>query len=790
VVKAIDRKLLRDLRHMGGQVLTIALVTACGIASYVTLQSTWSSLETSKVTYYIRYRFGDVFARLKRAPEAVRQELERIPGVAEVYTRITENVTLPLADLPQPPLAEVVSLPSGGQPPLGRLYVQAGRLPEPGRADEAVLLTKFAERYGLAPGDTLPAVINGELRRLRIVGLATSPEFVYPIPPGGAAGVDDYRFAVLWMDRRAIDPAFQMEGAFNDVVLRVEPGASERQVLGEVDRILDRYGGFAAVGRARHPSNDILEQEMGQLRTWATIVPLIFLGVSAFLVNVVLSRLVQLQRPEIASLKALGYRDLEIGLHYLKLVTVVVFLGAALGIGVGAWLGRELTGLYADIFRFPLAVYRLGLRIPLIGTALSFAAAAAGAVGTVRRIALLPPAEAMRPPAPAVYHPLLVERLGIPQLIPPAARMIARELERRPARTILSVLGVATGLATLVVGRFSADAFNYLLDVQFSQVSREDLTVAFREPVPQRAVDGLAHLPGVWRAEGIRAVPVRIEVGSRYREVPLVGLPDGAQLRQVVSRGTHHPIPLPADGIVLTKTLADRLGTGPGDSVMVRVLEGDWKTYRVLVAGLVDELIGLQGYMRLPALSRMLDEVPIVSVGLLGVDRASERDVIRRLNDMPGVLSVTSRVATIAQLRRQSGRSMTVITLVLTIFASTIAVGVVYNNARVALSSRSRDFASLRVLGFTRGEISRTLLGELGIQVLLAVPVGLALGTWLTSLILSTAHPERYRFPLVVSSATYAFAVLVILAASAVSGLLVRRQLDRLDLIGVLKTRE
>jgi putative ABC transport system permease protein len=396
----------------------------------------------------------------------------------------------------------------------------------------------------------------------------------------------------------------------------------------------------------------------------------------------------------------------------------------------------------------------------------------------------------MRPPAPAVYRPLLVERLGIPQVISPAGRMIVRELERRPLRTVLSVVAVATGLATLVVGQFSGDAFDYLLDMQFSRVTRDDLTVTLRNPVPQRALDGLAHIPGVWRAEGIRAVPVRLEAGPRYREVPVVGLPDGAELRRVVGRATGQPVPLPPDGLLLTKTLAEVLGLAAGDSVAVRLLEGERRTYRVPVAGLVDELIGLQGYMRLPALSRLVGEAPTISAALLGVDRGRERNVIGRLNDMPGVLSVTSHAATVTQLRKQSGQSMAVITLVLTIFAATITVGVVYNNARVALSMRSRDFASLRVLGFTRAEISRTLLSELAAEVLLAIPVGLLLGTWLTSWVLSQAHPERYRFPLVVSPRTYAFAVLVVLASSAVSGLLVRRQLDHLDLIGVLKTRE
>jgi putative ABC transport system permease protein len=421
---------------------------------------------------------------------------------------------------------------------------------------------------------------------------------------------------------------------------------------------------------------------------------------------------------------------------------------------------------------------------------LSFGSAAVGAVGTVRRIALLPPAEAMRPPAPGIYRPLLVERLGLQRLIAPAALMVVRELERRPLRTLLSVVGIATGLATLIVGQFSGDAFEYLLDVQFSRVMREDLTVAFADPVPQRAARELGHLPGVWRAEGIRVLPARIEAGHRYREVPIYGYPDGAQLRQVVSRSTERPIALPPDGLVLTKTLGEILGVSPGDSVLVRTLEGDRRSYRVPVVRLVDELLGLQGYMRLPALTRLLDEAPSASMVLLGVEAGADRGVIRRLNEMPAVTSITSRKAVVARLREQSGKSMAVVTLVLTLFAATIAIGVVYNNARVALSLRGRDLASLRVLGFTRGEISRILLGELALQVGLAIPLGFVLGTWLTTLVVKTVHPERYRFPVVLSAKTYAFAAVIVLASSAVSSLLVRRQLDRLDLIGVLKTRE
>ena len=788
MVKALDRKVLRDLVQLKGQVVTVALVVACGIAGFVAFQSTWDSLESSKEAYYERYRFADAFVRLKRAPETVAAQLEAIPGVARVYTRVVQTIHIPITGQVQPPIGEIVSLP-GGQPPLNRLVLARGRMPESERGDEALLLTAFARRYGIEPGDSLPAVINGTLRELRIVGLATSPEFVYPMPPGGGLSVDDERFAVLWMDRAAIAPAFQMEGAFNDAVFRLQPGASERAVLQEIDRVLDPYGGVPAVGQGRQESNYIVIDEMEQLRTWATVVPLIFLSVSAFLVNVVLSRLVSLQRPEIATLKAVGYGDWAIGLHFLKLVSVFVLLGAGLGLVLGAVLGRGLTGLYTEVFHFPIFSFRVSLPVMLAGTAVSLVAAVVGAAAAVRQVVALTPAEAMRPPAPAVYRPLISERLGLGGFVSQAGRMVLRELERRPLRLFLSSLGVAAAIASLVVGRMSQDALDYLLDVQFQRAWREDLSVTFRDPLPERAVRALGRLPGVHRAEGIRAVAASARVGPRARDVVVLGYEDGAQLRRVVDRRGRE-VPLPPSGALASAQLATALGIGVGDTVLVKVLEGERRTYPVRLAGLVADLAGLQLYARRSVLAALLGEAPSANSAVLALDPRGTAEVERRLKDMPRVASISSRVSAIRRFREQSGTSMMIISAVLTAFAATIAIGVVYNNARVALSLRSRELASLRVLGFTRTEISGILLSELALQVLVSLPLGVLLSRWFTHWVVSISHPERFRLPAEVSPHRLAFAVLVAVVAAAISALLVRHRLDHLDLIAVLKTRE
>lgn len=788
MIAAIHRKLLRDLALLKGQVITIALIVAAGVASYVALQSTWTSLQLSKVSYYRDYRFGDAFVHLKRAPESVRERIEAIPGVAQVYTRVVESVRLPLGDAAQPPIGQIVSIRAGHEEPLDAVYLRSGRMPEPGHANEVLLLEKFAKNHGLGPGDRLPVVINGTLRHLRVVGTAASPEFIYYMPASGLS-MDESRFAAIWMDRKAVAPAFQMEGAFNDVVLRLQPGASQAQVLDSLDRLLEPYGTFGAVGRDKQMSEYVLHGEMQQLESMATVVPLIFLGVAAFVLNVVLARLVHLQRSQIASLKALGYSNAAVGLHYLLMVAVIVLIGSVLGIGFGAWLGSAFTGLYASVFGFPVLSYRLEAHTAVAATLISLAAGVVGAIATVRQVASLPPAEAMQPPPPGTYRRTLLERIGLHRLVGPTERMILRELERRPLRTALSALGIAMAVAILVVGRFNVDAVDYLLDVQFRQAMRDNISANFTDPVPRRVVHEIAKLPGVEHAEGLRSVPVRIRVGHLARDAVINGYPDGMELRRVLdSHG--RPAALPTDGVLLTKKLGELLAVHPGDTITVEKREGNRKHYRVHVSGLVDEMFGLQGHMRLAALSRLFDEEPAISSVALAVDPSRIHEVERRLQQMPRVASVSSKEAGVASIQKQMDETVVFMTLILTLFAATIAVGVVYNNARVAVSVRSRDLASLRVLGFTRGEISAILLGEMAVQVVLAIPIGLLVGTWMAHGIAGTVDPERFRFPVVISLRTYASAVLITFAAALGSALLVRRHLDRLDLIGVLKTRE
>ena len=781
-MSVLDRKLRRDLWRLKGQVLTIALVLACGFLAIIMLRSTYHSILAARDRYYADYRFGDVFARLERAPDRVARRLEALPGVALVYPREVEDVMVAMPEAPDPISGRIVSIPDDGVPPLCDLYLRSGRLPAAGAADEAVILEQFAAAHHLVPGDRLPVVMNGQLHRLRIVGLAMSPEYVLALSNQGF-GVDERAFVVIWMLRGTVAPVFRLEGGFNDVVIAGEPGASIPAVLDAVDRELARYGGFHAVGRDRQLSNFALTGELDNLRNLALVIPAIFLAVAAFLVNVVVSRLVFLERPQIAVLKALGFSDRRVAMHYLSLVGAIVAIGAVIGIALGAWSARWMTDLYASFYRFPTQGYRISPALIAGSLGIGLASAVTGALGAVLRIARMPPAQAMRPPAPLIYRRSLAERLGLGRVLGPAATMVMREIERRPVRFLFSTAGIAMGVGIFIFGRFSWDSFEYMFDEIYLREHHEDVTVALMRATPAGAIHELAQLPGVELAEGERRVPVRIRSGSRWRDTVIIGYAADATL---------HPPPgeLPADGMLVTRELGDVLALHPGDVADVEILEGDWPVKRIAVRGFVDESFGLQAHARTAWLDHLLGVEPRVTTVVMRVTGDRLDDVRARLKQIPAVAGVSSKARIIENYRAQTGRSMFVMTMILGLSAAAISIGVVYNNARIALSLRSRDLASLRVLGFTRREISAVLLGELGVQVGFGVPLGLVFGTWLSRAYAATIDQEVMRFPLYISPASYAAAATIAIASGLLSALLVRRQLDDLDLVAVLKSSE
>ena len=788
-MRALDRKLFRDLWHMRGMVFAISLVVLGGVSTFVMSLVTYESLLATQQRYYADQRFAEVFGNLVRAPESVAGQLAELPGVNQLETRVVAPVNIEVSGFGDPVTGRIVSLPEFGEPKLNKPLVRLGRLPQPGAEKEVAVSEDFAAAHGLEPGDRLAVVIRGRRQHVDIVGIALSPEYMYAIAPG-AMFPDFKRYGILWMNRKALATAYDMDGAFNDVSFSLQRGTVAQDVIDRVDLVLERYGGLGAYAREDQFSHRFITEELRGLETMATLFPVIFLGVAAFLLNVVMGRLVATEREQIATLKAFGYSSAQVGLHYAKLVLLITSLGLAAGIALGARFARGLSGIYREFYSFPFLDFRLDPVIVLQAVLVTVGAALGGTAWAVRRAARLPPAEGMRAEPPPAYHATFLERLGLQRRLAEPSRMIVRHLSRQPFKAALSMAGIAAACGILMITNFQRDAIGWMMGVQFGLGSREDLSVTFTDPTPRRAMYSLLSLDGVTHVEGHRVVAARLVHGHRSHRGSIEGVETGSSLHRVLDASLR-PLEVPAEGVVLTDYLAQEiLRIEPGELLRVEVLEGARPVLEIPVVAVAQQYLGVNAYMQRETLNRLMREGPAITGARLAVDPEREAAVYQRLREMPRVAGTVVRENAIRQFDEMMEETILYFSFITALLGGFIAFGVVYNSMRIALSERGRELASLRVLGFTRLEVAYILLGEIGLLTLAAIPLGFAFGYGLSAYLAQAFSSDLYRIELVVSTGTYALAAGVVLVSFLISSALAWRKLDRLDLVEVLKTRE
>ena len=788
MVTPLDRKLLRDLRRLWLQAVAVGVVLGCGIAIFVMATGMYGSLEVSRDQYYARSLMADLAGSLVRAPDRIAADLAAEPGVAGLEARASGVGLLSIEGVAEPVSARLVSLPADRRPRVNDLVLKRGRWPEITRSAEVLINESFAEAHSIEPGQRLPVLILGQRKIVEVVGVASSPEFVFAVAPGDILP-EPRRFGVLWMNRDALGSALDLDGAFNDVVLRLQADADRLAVIASVDAQLARYGGRGLYGRDRMLSARYLSDELSQLRTLASILPPIFLLVAVFLINVMLSRLVATERANIGLLKAFGYANTTIGFHYAKFALAFCLAAAVLGIALGTWVGHYMASVYQAVYHLPQLDFEAGLLVYLGAFLVALVAAMLGALSAVRRAVKLAPAVALAPPAPTSFRRLgeqLERRL---RALDARSRMLARRILRFPRRSATTVTGIALALALLIMSEHFPIAIERIIDINFSTTQRMDATLTFAEREHERVLREVGRLPGVLQVEPLRSADVFLSAGSRREREAVLGISSGAMLNRIVSTDLEVITPT-AEGLTLSQGLAKKLEVTVGDRLQLEATDGRRVTVEVPVVRIIQPFLGSAAYMEREALGRLLREPDRVDSAYITIDAAFRDQLSAQLKEIPAIVGVTFADNAERSLRQLFEQGAGFFSFMFLMFSLAMAAGVAFSAARVTLGEQERDLATLRVLGFRRGEASWVLLGELAVLLAVALPLGLILGAALSRWMMAQFETDLFSFPFVFDLPTYARSALIVAAAVVVAALWVRRDVDRLDLVAVLKSRE
>ena len=784
---ALDLKLLRDFRRLWVQGVAIALVLAAGVTVILMSVGMSRALNDTRAAYYDANRFAHVFASARRAPDSLLAELRDIEGVAQVEAQVRSYAVLDIPGRAKPATGLLISRPESGDQILNLPILRAGRWPD--SAGEVVINQPFAEANGFRPGDRFSVNLNGRKREVTITGTALSPEFIYTIGPGALMPQNE-TFGILWLEAEVMDAAFGMAGAFNSVALTVLPRTPLEPVKQAVTSVLDRYGATTPTGRSEQQSNAFLDAEIMQLEVMALVLPPVFLGITIFLVHMVMARIVQLERAEIGLMKAVGYTNWEIGLHYLMLAGLIAVLGIGLGWIAGTSLAQAMARLYAKFFDFPFLVFGVPLSVYAVSAILGLAATSAGALNSALRAARLAPAVAMAPPAPPSFRGTAFDRLTEVLNLSQPSRMILRSLTRWPLRAAMTLLGMALAVSVLVASNFFPDAVKEIIDKGFYQSNRQDMLLLFDPDAPIGALQEVRRLPGVLQAEPQQYHPARLVFGAYEKQVAVSTVAENADLARVVDEDGRVVTPDPF-GILLSDRLAKALHIQVGDTLTVTFESGLRETHDLPVSGIVTQFFGLGAYVAQDTLNRLFRQSPRVSsVHVTLANPESASDFEARIKDFPKLMGTINMTENRRSFLDTLSQNILVVTMVYGILGTIITVGVAYNATRVQLSERARELACLRILGFSKGEVAYILAGEVLLLALLAQPVGWWIGRKVAELMTNGFSSDLYAIPLVLTPATYAEASLIVLGAAVASVFLVTWRLNRLDLISVMKTRE
>ncbi|HHV07489.1 MAG TPA: FtsX-like permease family protein [Firmicutes bacterium] len=784
-MKALDKRLIRTVMGAKAQYGAVVIIICIGLMILTSLSNTAQNMLVCLDEYYRNYRFADLFADFTAVPVGTVLDLGKLREVETVEPRIVADIRADVGRDLNPTL-RLVSI--GPDQRINRLYVQAGRIPVVSGERGIALLAAFAEANDLTVGDKIDLIIRGESFPVTVTALVDSPEFIYAIKDIKSMLPDNLNFGIGFANLPLMQEVMAMPGQANNAVCLLRPGVDAKAVRDKIQEDFKSRGIKNIVTRGDQISHALIDMEIQQLERMSRAVPTIFLGIAALVIYMLISRLVQADRTAIGILKATGYSNLEVMSHYLKLALMLGLPGAVSGIGAGYLLAGSLVRLFLEYFQLPLLETRLYYGFIFFGILSTVLFCGGTGILAARGVLGIAPAEAMRPQAAPPGKRSLLEKL-VPKLWARTTfswKLVLRGIWRNRRRFALATVGVALAYAIIILSLYMFGLWDLLLDKQFGELETYDYAVSFIKPVSSRVITEMRSQARITTIEPFLELPFQVTRGWREQTLLARALPTTTELQRFEDEEGNF-IPLPAHGIFLSRGLAESLGVSRGDLVEMSSYVTGGKTHLVPVKAVVTQYLGSGLYMSLEQMERLTGQKETFS----GVILSSSDDIKRAFQSMGNIESVYSSGDLTDIFSEYLGMMITYIT-VLVFVAGLLGFAILYNTTSVSIAERSREFSSLRVLGFSQKEIFQLVTRENLFALLAGLISGAPLGKGLVVLMIQAmlaGGDEMFYFTTDISPGAYLLAAVLSILIMVLTLAAVWQKVRKLNFLEALSSR-
>jgi len=781
-MKKLDMRLIRMIRHSKGQFISVTMIIAVALCIYVLYSMLSFNIRSGVASYYTLTEMNDITVQLVRIPQGAIHAVEQIEGVKLVQGRVSFDVPLKVSDPNEKITVRLISMPQSGGA-VNKPYILGGTDLKM-NATHCAVLQQFADGRDIHRGDEMTPIINGTEHRLKVSSIVASSEFVYLMENDQSLMPAPRKFGVLYVDEAFAQSALGYGGSYNELLIKLDKGADLDRVSKLLETHLGKYGVRRITKLPDQISNNILEQKMDGVDKMSKVLPVLFLAVAAIVIVILLSRAVSTDRITIGVLKATGYSNGTILMHYVKYALTIGLTGATVGSILGLFFSVPVIRLFITYFNIPLMNIRIQPEFLLGGVVLTGIFCVGSGLLGARGILKIMPADSMRPEAPKTGNHMALEKWPfIWNLLNTNWRMVIRNIGRTRRRFLFLTLGLALAYAVNTVPLYLSNAVTEMFSEQFGAFQRMDYIIEFSKPLDSRALNQVTQLFHAEKAEPRSESPYELSNGWHRKVVSVIGIPANSTLYQLRD-SSNHTLLLKSNGIYLTEALSKDLAAKVGDHIQIKNFIPGRSDVSIKVIGIVKQHLGINGYMELRTMQELLTETNAITSVMV----TSHDDVKGKLEDVKNVRSIRS-TADLKNSFLEFTNTMALAIQVYMLFGGIMGFAIVYNSSIISIAERSLEFASLRIMGYEKNEVFGIISKENVLMALFALLLGIPLGMGFISAMASSFSSDLVTFPVIFTPDAFVGAAVGTMLFVVIAQWATYRRISGLDFIEAIKNR-